>query len=344
MNKREFCMLLSKYDKLSNKAKSTYDRQTKLYSEKYNGQRCLWLPSTRGRIDHPWSKERATGLWSRYGEVIQCPNWFTEWFPDMALDGELWTGNWEECRSIVSRTVNIDEEGWKKVRFIAFDSPSEEFLDEGYLHDVVRKNTPFHQFKYVDHRIRSTLRNYTTFDLKAFSGHQYGPNCQWVHFFDNDVTYGTILPLPGCKHYVDTNLLESSSFTKVKLDYSFVGSSEPETIAVPSVTPYPIEGYVGRTDTCMWTPKRVRNYVKHVGSEALDAVVIGWTDGKDDYEGLIGALKVSATINGDETTFSVSSGLKLHEREHGTWKLGDKVKVEYTSLTDAGKPHSPRIV
>jgi DNA ligase-1 len=78
-------------------------------SEKYDGIRGYW----NGRQ-----------LVSRVGNVLVAPSWFTENFPNVPLDGELWIGR--QTFAVLSRIVLDqvpDETGWKRVRYMIFDAP-----------------------------------------------------------------------------------------------------------------------------------------------------------------------------------------------------------------------------
>ena len=86
-------------------------------SEKLDGQRCLWDGGvTRGMAlkDVPFANlsnthrliSEATGLWSRYGNVMRAPEFFLDLLPhNICLDGELYLapGCFQETRSIGSK-------------------------------------------------------------------------------------------------------------------------------------------------------------------------------------------------------------------------------------------------
>jgi DNA ligase-1 len=78
-------------------------------SEKYDGVRALW----DGRQ-----------LWTRNGNVIHAPDWFTHGFPQQRLDGELWMGRgrFEQLVSTV-RTQQPDETKWRQVQYMVFELP-----------------------------------------------------------------------------------------------------------------------------------------------------------------------------------------------------------------------------
>ncbi len=78
-------------------------------SEKYDGVRALWTGKK---------------LYSRQGLPIQAPPWFTQDWPALALDGELWAGrgNFDTAQSVVARGADNDER-WRQVRYMVFDAP-----------------------------------------------------------------------------------------------------------------------------------------------------------------------------------------------------------------------------
>ena len=84
-------------------------------------------------ISQYWISEKLDGVrahWdggkliSRGGKVFAVPTWFTENFPSVPLDGELWMGRrrYEETSSVVRKKQAHD--GWKQVRLMLFDLPA----------------------------------------------------------------------------------------------------------------------------------------------------------------------------------------------------------------------------
>jgi DNA ligase-1 len=80
-------------------------------SEKYDGVRGYW----DGRQ-----------LWTRGGEAIAAPAWFTAPLPAQPLDGELWAGRgrFEHALSTV-RSQTPNDAAWRALRFMVFDLPAE---------------------------------------------------------------------------------------------------------------------------------------------------------------------------------------------------------------------------
>lgn len=96
-------------------------------SEKYDGVRAYW----DGRQ-----------LWTRQGNKIHAPLWFTKDFPKQALDGELWIsrGQFERTSGIV-RTRKPKDADWQRLKFMVFDLPDSKLPFESrqkQLHQTIR--------------------------------------------------------------------------------------------------------------------------------------------------------------------------------------------------------------
>ena len=106
-------------------------------SEKLDGMRAWWDGGiTRGlpASGVPWAncekharfKEEviATGLWSRYGQPIQAPDWWLDLLPGFCCDGELWLGR-KQFQKLVSITKTMSgASDWSNVKYMVFDVPS----------------------------------------------------------------------------------------------------------------------------------------------------------------------------------------------------------------------------
>lgn len=79
-------------------------------SEKYDGVRGFW---------------DGQRLWTRSGEPLSPPAWFTEGWPTVPMDGELWAGRgrFEEVSGTV-RQREPNDGAWRRIRFMVFDLPS----------------------------------------------------------------------------------------------------------------------------------------------------------------------------------------------------------------------------
>ena len=146
--KREFTLLAHKYDP------HKYGLGGWFMSEKLDGMRALWDGGvTRGlpKSNVPWANNIkdgryvtppvATGLWSRYGNVIHAPDYFLDSLPHTTLDGELYAG--KDNRQFLMSTVKDLEAGpgWEIVSLRAFDMPPPKM----WLADGVIDTTNFHK-------------------------------------------------------------------------------------------------------------------------------------------------------------------------------------------------------
>jgi len=95
---------------LAHRWKNDIDIEGWWMSEKLDGVRAYWDGSR---------------FWSRLGNEYLAPAWFTEKFPSMPMDGELFVGRGQFQRtvSIVRRQDRSDD--WKEVKFLVFDAPTE---------------------------------------------------------------------------------------------------------------------------------------------------------------------------------------------------------------------------
>ncbi|PXX93834.1 DNA ligase [Marinobacter vulgaris] len=80
-----------------------------------------WVSEKLDGVRAYWDGER---FWSRGGNEYPAPEWFTEGFPDMPMDGELWMGRgrFAELSGAVRRLQPVDT-SWRQIRFMVFDLP-----------------------------------------------------------------------------------------------------------------------------------------------------------------------------------------------------------------------------
>ncbi len=79
-----------------------------------------WVSEKLDGVRARWDGQQ---LISRGGNVFAAPAWFTEDFPAVAVDGELWLarGQYEKTSSIVRK--HEPHEGWRSLRLMVFDLP-----------------------------------------------------------------------------------------------------------------------------------------------------------------------------------------------------------------------------
>ena len=100
-----------------------------------------------------WVSEKLDGVrarWdgkhliSRGGHTFFTPKWFTDRFPAIHLDGELWIGpgRYEEISSIVRK--KRPHEGWRRIRLMVFDLPKHGGIFNDRVIDMKRLATKTH--------------------------------------------------------------------------------------------------------------------------------------------------------------------------------------------------------
>jgi len=80
-----------------------------------------WLSE---KLDGMRGYYNGTQLLTRQGHLIHSPKWFTKYWPNKVMDGELWIKReyFQQTISCVRKKV-VDETCWQMVRFMIFDLP-----------------------------------------------------------------------------------------------------------------------------------------------------------------------------------------------------------------------------
>lgn len=79
-------------------------------SEKYDGVRGYW---------------DGKQLWTRGGERVVAPAWFTASLPKQPMDGELWAGRGRFSHAVSTvRSQTPNDVAWHEMRFMVFDLPA----------------------------------------------------------------------------------------------------------------------------------------------------------------------------------------------------------------------------
>jgi len=86
-------------------------------------------------LDDQWVSEKYDGvrgywdgkqLWTRGGERIAAPAWFTAPLPKKPMDGELWAGRGRFARSVSTvRSKTPNDIAWREMHFMVFDLPTQ---------------------------------------------------------------------------------------------------------------------------------------------------------------------------------------------------------------------------
>lgn len=130
---------------------TTYNKQEFtgwIMSEKYDGIRGFW---------------DGKQLFSRGGQVINAPKWFTRHYPPFAIDGELWTkrNDFENISSIVR--TQVPDNRWHQITHQIFEVPNQSggLLDrltilQTYLSQ--HPTTPIHIIKQTSIKQKSEVK------------------------------------------------------------------------------------------------------------------------------------------------------------------------------------------
>lgn len=337
MSNREFLML----------AKTLQDQDqigSMFMSTKLDGQRCLWDGGvSRGlpKAAIPWANHNkderyqiqpiATGLWTRYGNVIHAPDWFLNQLPlRILMDGELYLGRgqFQETRTIVSRLFPMD--GWQKVSFNVFDLPSYSmFIDSGKINNpnfekhIVKDECA----KFFENMPRQVL----TFDRSVRQLYGLYDNCR-----------GQTVWKPLSQEQLPCN----QERAKEKL-----------LAALEEETKLNGEGMMLRSPGSIWHPKRSNDLLKVKKLSDDEGTIIGWTSGLGKLSGKFGALLIEwkgkqfelSGFTDDERMVwnndwaAQNPGFVCTERlKMVHFKEGEQIRFTYRGLTDSGLPREAR--
>jgi len=267
MAKREFVMLAHKYNAKKHSASGCY------MSEKMDGQRFFWdggITRDMLKADVPWANcakdsryvtpPYATGLWSRYGNVIHASDDFLDALPPVPLDGELFHDEGRQrLRKVVAR-LTPDDFDWVGVRALVFDSPH--LPEDGEI-----KTTNF--------------KKVITGCEEFINGRRQPRRC----FHDTYTWLQEYLMA-----YPRVELLE-----QVRLPMQTVEAEKIALRALDDVTTAGGEGIMLREAYSFWTPERSHNLTKIKKLEDAEGTVVGYTTGRrtalgSKLLGMMGAL------------------------------------------------------
>lgn len=267
---RELVMLADEFNPSKHRSAGTY------LSVKLDGMRCLWLPATKGLntklipfANREKKKETtnqiATGLWSRYGNVIFCPEWFTTGWPNQPLDGELYLGRKSmQTLMTVVKKIEPDETDWQHVRYHVFDAPNyRQIFAPGKI------NNP-NYVKMID-----TQKNLDALNIDVSKLVDY----------DFDQTYRLLK-----RDLKETNFLKLHE--QRMLPFSTLEALKIIEEELEKETDAGGEGLMIRHPCSMWTPVRSNMLSKYKKLNDAEATVLGHRAGLGKHEGRLGSLQV----------------------------------------------------
>jgi len=108
-------------------------------SEKLDGLRAFWNGSS---------------LFTRNGSPICTPSWFTEGWPSLEIDGELFLGRkmFNETSSIVRKQCQSKENdlAWRSIKYMVFDLPASEETFEERMIELKSVSSKLRNIVYVE--------------------------------------------------------------------------------------------------------------------------------------------------------------------------------------------------
>jgi len=358
MPRREFLMLAKVYDAQKHSIAGWYA------SEKLDGVRCFWdggITRDKPTAKIPWAglldpktgqmktkiKPKATGLWSRYGNPIQAPEWFLNTLPSCPLDGELYAGRgqFQKTCSIV-RKDKPDEMAWEGVKFAVFSTPS---LPAIFADGEIKSQ---HQITSINHQ-----------QVQAWLDRQQSIE-GWVCLMSpTGVAFS--VELATLTEWIDEASDTVFLVHQTKLPANEDRAKEEVTRMMRGVLANGGEGLILRHPDSIWTPKRVLTMLKVKGAVDDEGIVTGFTSGRKTTRGSkllgrIGALILDykgerlelagltdeerAFSSMDETKFALENpGIDMPKSFQGKhFKVGDMVTFTYRELSKDGIPKEAR--
>lgn len=360
MARREFLQLADTYNPAKHKIAGRY------ISEKLDGTRCLWdggLSRGLPTDEVPWAsvtdpktgkwKEKikpfATGLWSRYGNPIMAPDWFLDQLPLCILDGELWAGRgkFQLCRSICGG--DEPDPRFNQIRYAVYSAPpitalgaDGEIKNANMLATVRRADVA----EWVTLRLVAMDREFRLCMAGSFE--------EELALLHQNVPAGDVHGDSPCFVLEQARLPDDEEAARIAAD-EFLGR----------VLDQGGEGCVLRDPSAPWVPKRHKGLLKHKPYIDSEAVVVGFTSGRETAKGSrllgrIGALIVDyqgkrlelAGLTDAEREFETAAMSAAAAKSPGAdcppgfqgkhFKVGQTVTFLYRELTDEGVPREAR--
>lgn len=268
MPKREFLMLAHTFKPKKYGIGGWY------MSEKLDGMRCFWDGGlTRGmyKSDVPWANcekdERyvtppiATGLWSRYGNVIHAPNSYLDYLPRVPLDGELYIPDYRQELMSTVKALEPDPTAWEKVRYFAFDIPS------------------------FDRIFMDGLINVTNFK-KRFVGIR-----KWI-YEDTDISSLEYIPKMDTIFQSSYFLLQkyctgdlAVAHHQLRLPFDTNKAIDLVSQTCDEISERGGEGLILRKAESLWLPQRSHDLLKVKKTEDAEGTVVGYITGRKTDKG-----------------------------------------------------------
>jgi len=343
------------------------DPQGMLMSEKLDGTRVWWDGGvSRGvpTIDVPWAniwdkdgvtlkkkiKPTATGLWTRYGNPMQAPEWFLDALPKgVSLDGEMYAGhgNFQYVQSATRKDVPVDSE-WEGIAYHVFGCPTyAQVLQDGLI--KLSGNVTY-------------LREIDQCDCCAFVAdrlNQMRPRGSVV------VCEESLLDAPSLPFLQELTEIEAicninNSPLCVPVPHTICESMDQVCRLAKEVDEAGGEGMMLREPDSVWFPKR-RKFIQKVKPRHDDeAKIVGFFGGRKGKTGQFLGKLGGLIVDWNGVVFELGTGLTHADRgvfdldidkckanqgkpvagmlDTPTFSVGDVVTFSYRELSDDGVP------
>jgi len=322
-------------------------------SEKLDGIRAYWdgglsrgllaseVPYANTVKDYRLKQEvRATGLWSRTGKVIHAPDYWLDELPHIPLDGELWIGprSFQELTSTVARKDGSKDVEWDNVKFMVFDSP------------------PYPRM-FEPRKIK--VRDYE-FEVKSSSEAWF---LDRIHAADLSIRSNSIrYTFESTYNWLKPRISGRAVLVpQEKLPLIYSEAIKRIDTLLQELLINEREGIMLRKPSSVWRPERSHLLLKHKPWNDDEAVLIGYTSGRETTKGskllgMIGALVVEykgkrlelSGLTDEERQFACQDVVRWAEENPGKdvpasftalhFDIGQTITFKYRELSDDNIP------
>lgn len=308
MANREFLMLAKTYDPSKHRISGWFA------SVKYDGVRAFWdggVSKGWPVEEIPWANKNgptvATGLWSRYANVIHAPDWWLDKLPKgVTLDGELWMGRrmFQSTVSVVKRFVG--DARWSEVQYLVFESPPAEVIfQNGRISGVNLKKTI------------------------------YSEECLSIYRAMGGVVGGGIRVFNDVQCAID-------GIEQTQLPWSETEAREQLQEMLVEECANGGEGLMLRSPGSVYDVRRSNYLLKVKKIDPASGNVVGWLPGEGKYSGMMGSLTVKIRTG----MFQLSGFTDEERRLVGGWPAmfpkGTIVRFIHSGATNDGLPREAR--
>jgi len=326
-------------------------------SEKLDGIRAYWdgglsrglpaseVPYANTVKDHRLKHEViATGLWSRTGKVIYAPAYWLDQLPPIPLDGELWLGprSFQELTSIVSTKDGSKDKEWDRVTQMVFESPP-------YMQMLKPRKVKVRDYEF---EIKSPFMDVMRWarDRALTTGLPIkSSSVKWTF----ESVYNWLAPR------LDGKRARLVPHCQLPLSHQAALDALDELLIKLLATGS--EGVMLRKGASWWRPERSHFLLKHKPWEDDEAVLTGFTSGRETAKGskllgMIGALIVEykgkrlelSGLTDKERCFTYKESIDYAIDNPGKdmppatqgvhFTIGQTITFKYRELSDDGVP------